>query len=300
MCRLLAISGKTTKKEALSILDNFLGANTDGVGYVYASENKFVVKKYPYSLEKVLKNKNKNKDFLSHLPYDGITLIHLRSSSVGENKKCNTHPFIIGEGKGQFALIHNGTFHAHDVARLAMCKTVNFEGQCDSEVAGHLINIAGVKAFTNNIDFAGVFMVLNLKGELTVIKTSGELSMVNRKGGRMLLASELDFKEYPKQLEALLGYYHFDNRLRYINHREKKSQFQWSGTSYNNSFGGSKKTTPYDDDEDNSSAVAVTTRVFDPVSKSYIKKTMPLNTFKQMQGIGGGQLDFYSGRHSMD
>jgi len=253
-----------------------LGANTDGVGYCYVDKGEFIIKKYPYSLEKVLKNKKTNKEFLSHLPFDGITVVHIRSSSVGhELRKSNTHPFLIEDGKKSFAIAHNGTYHEYGGAKLALGNTVKFFGNTDSEVCGQLIRIAGVRKFTDEVDGAGVFMVLNKLGELTVIKTSGELSLVRKKGGRMLLASELDFTKYPRQLEALLGYYRFDKNLRYVSHRQKKSQFKWTpaktATAYEGSFGGEQKI---------DSTPTVTTWVHDKATGNMIRKVEKLTNFR--------------------
>ena len=95
----------------------------------------------------------------------------------------------------------NGTAHVKNQAK--------FLGETDSEVAAHLISLAGPKAFAKTVDFAGVFLALNKDGHLWVIKSSGELSIhqINKKS--FLLASELDFQKY-EQLE------HRKNRKSYV------------------------------------------------------------------------------------
>jgi hypothetical protein len=155
------------------------------------------------------------------MPHPGWTIAHLRAASHGANTKENTHPFIVGP----WAVVHNGVWNDYNIAKLALNKYVKFTGETDSEVAAHLINVAGPKKFAEEINFGGVFLGLNKDGSLWVMKTSGELVLFPMMDEKVLIASELDDDTYENTYEALLGWYHFDKEGKYMKHKETKSSF---------------------------------------------------------------------------
>jgi glucosamine 6-phosphate synthetase-like amidotransferase/phosphosugar isomerase protein len=215
MCRIIALPPRFNRLEAINILLAMEKCNTDGVGSVYVNETgEFVVEKYPTSLSSILKRKV---DFLSKLEtHDGWTLVHLRAASHGANALRNTHPFLVGDR----AIIHNGIWNDYWVASLALSYTHTFEGETDSEVAAYMINHIGVKAFSEYIEGAGVFMSLNKTGELEIIKTSGDLELVSRRDGTFIISSEFSEK-YKRRVEAYEGRYTFTKNGKYKSHVAK-------------------------------------------------------------------------------
>jgi hypothetical protein len=228
MCRIAAFPPGFARNQALEILANFENKNTDGTGSAYVKDGRFVVDKWAKPFSWVVKNK----PFLAHMPYDGWTLAHLRAASHGDNAKENTHPFIIGP----WAFIHNGIWSEYNLVKLALSRQVKFEGDTDSEVAGHLWNIIGPKKFAENIDFGGVFVGLKANGELWVAKTSGDLEIKALRGERVLLASQFDNRKYDNTVEALHGWYHFDRDGKYVTHKEDKETWS-SGYPYRGASG---------------------------------------------------------------
>ena len=119
MCRLAAFPPNFPRKEALKIMLNFESFNTDGTGYTYIENGKFVTKKWPKDFSSLIKS---GKPLLDHMPYKGWTIVHLRAASHGANTMENTHPFEIGP----WAICHNGIWSDYDVAKLALSKYVKF------------------------------------------------------------------------------------------------------------------------------------------------------------------------------
>lgn len=227
MCRLAAFPPGFKRNDALDILANFEGCNTDGTGSSYVKDGKFVVDKWPTAFNKVIKSK----PFLAHMPYNGWTVAHLRAASHGDNVKQNTHPFNVGP----WSFIHNGIWTEHNLVRLALSKQVQMEGETDSEVAAHLWNIIGPKKFAEAIDFSGVFMGLHKTGELWVVKTSGDLEIKALSKEQVVMASEFDKQKYEDTVEALFGWYHFAPDGTYIKHKETRES--WSrGYPYTGSY----------------------------------------------------------------
>lgn len=237
MCRIASFPPNFDRNEALEILKNFENNNTDGTGYVYVSNNKFVTYR---SVDKVSSIIEKDKKFLDHMPYDGWTLVHLRAASHGENAIRNTHPFII---ENKIAFIHNGIWSDYKIAKLALSKSVNFKGETDSEVAGHLFNIIGPKQFTKEIDFGGVFMALKRNGKLWVSKTSGSLVEYSKKNGKVLLASELKKDVYKTQKEVEEGWIYLNREGKVINRKEKEGRPLTTRTQWYTIPSCSRKTT---------------------------------------------------------
>lgn len=210
MCRLAAFPPKFPRQEALDILTNFENGNIDGTGSVFVENGSFVVNKWPKPLKTVIKHHS----FLDHMPYDGWTVAHLRSASHGGNSLHNTHPFVVGP----WAIVHNGMWDDYKIVKLAMGDRIKTIGETDSEVAAHLWNQSGPKKFAKTLESGGVFMGLNLNGELWVVKTTGDLE-IKAIEDRLLLASDLDYKKYDNCVKAFSGWYRFDSNGKYIKHK---------------------------------------------------------------------------------
>lgn len=224
MCRLAAFPPGFSRNEALSILANFEGGNTDGTGSAYVRDGQLIVDRWAKPFSKVVRNK----PLLAHMPYNGWTIAHLRAASHGAPCRENTHPFVVGP----WAFIHNGIWSEYKLVKLALNKFVNFEGDTDSEVAGNLWNLIGPKKFAQDIDFAGVFMGLNVDGSLWVVKTSGDLEIKALPQNQVVLASEFDKEKYGNTVEGFHGWYHFNARGEYVKHKESRESWQ-RGIPYN-------------------------------------------------------------------
>ncbi len=227
MCRLAAFPPNFPRVEALQILAEFEKHNTDGTGSVYVRDGEFVVDKWPEPFSKVVKRE----PFLGHMPYNGWTLAHLRAASNGAPLKRNTHPFVVGD----WAVIHNGIWMDHNIVRLALSGTVRMKGDTDSEVAAHLWNIIGPKKFAEAMDFNGVFLGLKKNGHLWIAKTSGDLEFKALKKDRTLIASELSRTKYDERIDALYGWYHFDENGVHVKHKETRESFRYGcyGSGWN-------------------------------------------------------------------
>lgn len=220
MCRLAAFPPGFERHHAVRLLERFAKGNGDGTGSVYVKDGKFVVNKWAQPLSRVV-----NRTLLSHMPYDGWTVVHLRAASHGGNAMENTHPFI----KNKWAVAHNGIWSEYELVKAALKKYVTFEGETDSEVAAHLIATLGPKRFGNLVDFGGVFMNLHLNGELWVVKTSGELEMRYTKYG-YLLASTLP--EHFQALDVPEGWMRFDTAGELMEEREYRHSFVKSSSCF--------------------------------------------------------------------
>ena len=230
MCRIAAFPSQFPRIEALKILANFENKNTDGTGSAYVKNGQFIIDKWAKPFSLVVKRR----PFLSHMPYDGWTIVHLRAASHGDNTKENTHPFVVGP----WSFIHNGIWSEYNLVKLALSRQIKFEGDTDSEVAANLWNIIGPKKFSENIDCGGVFMGLKNNGDLWVVKTSGDLEIKALNKEKVLMASDLDKGIYENTVDALHGWYHFNNNGEYISHKEGKQSCS-SGYPYGK-VGGTK------------------------------------------------------------
>ena len=186
MCRLAAFPPGFTREAALALLTNIEGNNRDGVGSAYVKDGQFICQRYPFSLKELLKNRGH--PFLAHMPCDSWTIAHLRMGTHGKNTVANTHPFVAGD----WAVVHNGIWSEYHIAKLALSRAVQFKGDTDSEVAAHLINLAGPKAFAATLEEGGVFLCLNRNGQLHVVKLGGLLSFLKLENGQTLMATEFD------------------------------------------------------------------------------------------------------------
>ena len=205
--------------DTLDILLDMERNNIDGFGFVYLRDGEFVVRKWPRALHKVLKRDKRCLDELKNVK--GWTLFHMRAASHGCNCDENTHPFITPSGN--YSIIHNGIFSDYGLAKLCMPQ-IQFHGDTDSEVAAAIIDVAGVKAFSDEIDMSGVFMCLHKTGTLYVIKTSGDCCATQLENKTCLVSSQLAYGSYP-QRELLTGYYVFNKDCRYVKHHEKKDKW---------------------------------------------------------------------------
>lgn len=226
MCRVAAFPPGFPRTDALKILENFENKNTDGTGSAYVKNGRLMVDKWAKPLSKVISSKS---SFLSHMPYDGWTIAHLRAASHGNNKAENTHPFVVGP----WAFIHNGIWSEHELVRLAICDRIKMVGETDSEVAAHFWNIIGPQKFSEVVDFSGVFMGLHSNGKLWVVRTSGDLEIKAISKERVLLASEFDKEKYDNTVDALRGWYCFDKEGRYLKHKENRESWKVMNFSEN-------------------------------------------------------------------
>lgn len=218
MCRLIAIPSYFNRNDALDIMLDFEANNKDGFGFGYVQNKNFVTNKWAKSLSSLLKNKN-NK-ILEHLrggKFEGYTVCHLRAASVGSVKKCNAHGFIIGNN----FCVHNGTYNDAGLVKLAMGKSVKYTSETDSEVAFQLINRIGMKRFVKEVNYGGVFMMLNKSNHLHIGVTSGDLCFSDLGNGVTLIASELDDEEFENQEEASQGWYIFNPQGKLVQKHEK-------------------------------------------------------------------------------
>lgn len=229
MCRLAAFPPNFPKKEAYNIMWHFLKGNTDGTGSVHLDKDgKFVTRRYPFSLTKVVKDQ---KVLLGHMPYPGWTVVHVRAASHGGNKVANTHPFI----KGKWGVVHNGVWSEYEIAKAALHRKVEFEGDTDTEVAAYVFSNIGPKRFSKLIDYGGVYLGLHQSGDLWAVKTSGDLVMAETKYGQVL-ASELPDKYDDREVEE--GWVHLNPEGKVIRAVEHKSRWKGSYSGGGYGYGG--------------------------------------------------------------
>ncbi len=221
MCTNAYLPAGTSKEEALAIMQNMFPGNMDGTGVGYIKNNKFVIRKYPYSFDKVMK---RHPDFLDFLPHDGWVLLHNRFGTLGSVSEENCHPFNIDN---KFIGQHNGIFGEPNLLKLAIGDRCNFKGETDSEICLNLIKIIGAERFALEMeDNAGVFGILNLDGTLEIAKVSGCLDLIWVEGQKAILASEFDNDVYNKengkeQFTCPDGYFLFDKEGNWVRNVKK-------------------------------------------------------------------------------
>ena len=233
MCRLAAFPPNFPQDKALEILLEMEGTNNvDGVGCAYVgADGNFVVQKWPTSLSKIME---KGTPYLQHMAgngHNGWTIAHIRAASHGDVAMKNTHPFIIND---TWAFAQNGTWNDYKLVKLALSKTAKFEGDTDTEVAGHLFAVAGAREFCQAMDTAGVFLGLRKDGNLYIVKTSGLLEFDEFADKRVLAASDLKRGEYPKAETVQAGWYYFNKSGKLIK-SGRKENYTVNGHTYNHS-----------------------------------------------------------------
>ena len=222
MCRLAAFPPFFSKKLAYDILKRMEGSNKDGTGSVYVKDGQFIVNKLPVPLDEAIVKI----PLLDHMPYDGWTVVHMRAATHGGNEVCNTHPFI----KGSWAVVHNGVWSDNKVLKAGL-PDIKWEGETDSEVAAHLLNVAGPEKFCDVVSGGGVFLALNQSGLLLAIKTSGQLEVApDGRENSNVVASDLAFEWKPKQQDY--GWLVFDEKGAVLFRKQR----EWLG-SYGNYSG---------------------------------------------------------------
>lgn len=233
MCRLAAFPPGMTREDALRILERMLAGNRDGVGSCYVKDGEFVTFRYPGDLEKLMKSEG-GANFLAHMPYNGWTIAHLRAASHGVVSVQNTHPFI----KGEYAVVHNGIFSSYRLPRLMLeADGETFEGETDTEVAASLIKKFGPKKWVEVANHDGVFLVLDKRGTLHALVTSGSYSFVKNKKTKVChMASELHAPYDTEEVHVDEGWLHFDKQGRIIKAKYKKG---WTYTRGNYTGSGS-------------------------------------------------------------
>jgi predicted glutamine amidotransferase len=284
MCRLAAFySGSIKRNDILDILLDMENRGTDGIGECHIESKKFVINKYPIALSKLLKRKHVGDDFLSHFndkDYRGWTIVHLRAATHGSVCKNNTHPWNVGN----YAVCHNGVWRGHELHRLVLKNLVKFQGETDSETAAHLINLLGPKKFSENMDIgSGVYLALNLNGDLWVSKVSGDLEIAELKDNKVFLSSEIAYSETLNTKDIDEGWYHFSSNGEYLNHKNRDKQY-FAERYYNGKF--EKKTI-----EETNSIPRVKT--YD-MGKKYLKtypsiSGMDPSFYKRAQGFGNNE-----------
>jgi predicted glutamine amidotransferase len=239
MCRLSAFPPRFPQEKALEILLEMMGTkNIDGAGFSYVgADGNFVCKKWPTSLEKLME---KGTPFLEHMAgegHNGWTIAHLRAASHGVIASKNTHPFIIND---QWAFAQNGTWNDYNIVKLALSKTVKFEGETDTEVAGHLFAIGGAREFCQTMNTAGVFLGLRKDGALYVVKTSGLLEFNEFKDGTFLASSDLKRVDYPESGVVGAGWYYFNKLGKLIKSGRKETSYTNATAFHSTGYAGDK------------------------------------------------------------
>jgi len=206
MCRLAAFPPNYPREKALQVLWPLNKENPDGFGYTYVNDEKFIVKKWPYSYAV----SSRYNQLLTHMPYNGWTIAHLRWASHGKNSIENTHPFVYGN----YATIHNGVWNEYYLIKRALKGFFKFKGQTDSEVAAFLIDKISPGRFFDETNY-GIFLSLERNGNLHVMKCGGDLQALTLKD-TTLIASELN---KTKAFDVQQGYYLFDKNGKLNNSR---------------------------------------------------------------------------------
>lgn len=222
MCRLMAACPGMKRNDVLDLIQDMLGTNTDGFGFGYLGDKgEFVIQKTNLSLEESLKKKS-SKNFISW-PEDRWVIFHIRRASVGAVCYRNAHPFLINN---QFIGCHNGSFKEHSLIKAALPKS-EYNSDTDSEVALKFLAKIGHPKFNKICGDNGVYLTINLKGELCAIKNTfqGDLKIVNLKDSKSnFLISEMPVMSDLKDEELDAGYYIFDKQGKLIKSKIKKSE----------------------------------------------------------------------------
>lgn len=219
MCRLIATPPGFSENKTIEILKDMEGLNIDGFGLCYVENGNFVVKKWIESFSELLEKKI---PIFEHLKkHNSWTIFHQRKASIGDKSLKNVHPFVSGD----YAIIQNGTWTDHKIARLALGKNIKWESDTDTETALHCIINSGIKKFSETIDWGGVFLLLSKKdGALFVIKTNSisDLEIQKLDSGKFALCSRFPIGQ--PYVAAESGYYKFnpDGTLAHFTKKENK------------------------------------------------------------------------------
>lgn len=84
-------------------------SNGDGGGMAYIKDNKVVVEKGFMKVDDFLERYNK---VVAEGATESPMLVHFRIATTGAVNKDNCHPFIVGRGEGNGAVVHNGWFYS--------------------------------------------------------------------------------------------------------------------------------------------------------------------------------------------
>ena len=173
MCRLAAFPKGTPKDYAIEVFRNFESCNKDGVGVAYQKAGAFVINKAATSFSEAMAKGDVG--LFDHMPYnDSWTIGHVRLKTHGDKAYENTHPFNVG----RYAFVHNGMWSDYEKFRELLKDAVKYQGQTDSEIAGHILSMVGPTRFEKIVTMGGVYMGLHKSGEVHIVKTySGELHM---------------------------------------------------------------------------------------------------------------------------
>ena len=242
MCRQLAIiPNQMSKGDILDMLIELQGGkkNSDGFGFGYVLDGKFIYNKTHLSLEELLRKKNKNKFFGDCFNHNSWVLFHVRAASRGGICAANSHPHEVGN----WLVVHNGTGKDAELIKACFGNGVKYHSQTDTEVYGQLISKIGPKRFSNIVEDAGVFLALERNGDLWAIKTSaaGDLAIAlidkeKEDKSKVFLISELNYKSEFHYEEVDEGWIRFDKTGAYIKHKEKTATIYNQTESYWNGY----------------------------------------------------------------
>jgi len=234
------IPSHMSKNDILDMLIDLQGGkkNSEGFGYGYVKEGKFVYNKTHLSLEEILKHKNKKNFFGNCFNHNSWVLFHLRAASRGGVCAVNSHPHEVGN----WLICHNGTAKSAPLIRACFGRSVKYKGQTDTEICGHLLAKIGPRGFNNVIEDAGVFLALEKNGSLWAFKTDWhadlKIARIEKDNkDKTFLISELDYNGDIVNEEMDCGYLHLSADGKYIKHKERKIQ---SNSSCNDYWNGSK------------------------------------------------------------
>lgn len=111
MCiAILTLAGKKLDDDSLT---RAFRGNSDGAGFAYIREGRVQVEKGFMSADAV---KDKYAQLIAAKANEQPMLIHMRIATTGEVSRDNCHPFVVGRGQGNGAMIHNGSIYSgkHD------------------------------------------------------------------------------------------------------------------------------------------------------------------------------------------
>lgn len=226
MCRLMAVPPQMSRGDVLDILLDMETRNTDGFGFAYVKDKKFIANKTRNSLSKSLKKKGKDNIFASFPEQrKGWAILHLRAASQGDVSTRNAHPFL----SENYAFVHNGMFREHLLIRAALSKDIKYTSETDSEVALHLLEHIGPKKFAQLVEGSSVYLALCRDGSLWAFKTSfaADLKIAKLKQG-IFLASELPFKCEFDGDEMRPGWAHLSPEGEILHKKEKGESISFS------------------------------------------------------------------------
>ncbi len=188
MCRLAALPPGMTAEEAMEIVKPFGMGNKDGTGVAYSDGGRLVIRKWPLSLEEVVKGGH---PLFAHMPSKSWTIFHVRLATHGKVERRNTHPFV----HDNMAFCHNGIYGPHKAIKEALGNKLALTSDTDSDVGAGFLRLVGPERFVqaNSGISGGVFLGLTPTGGLWASVLSGDLEYA-KYNDTYVLASSLPSK----------------------------------------------------------------------------------------------------------